>query len=193
MEKSAILSPDKAFRYLLVRRWDVTKPTAVVILLNPSTADATTDDATIRKLYGFAERLGWGGFSVVNLYAFRATKPAELKAAGWPVGEDTDLWIAAALRDPSVATVVCAWGANVERWPQVRRAAAVLEQVWKSGHTPMVFAWNEDKARVRKKTGGIAQPRHPLMLGYDEGVPLKAMPSRWPWNAQGVDGALMAG
>ena len=34
--------------------------------------------------------MGHGGLFIGNLYAFRATKPMDLRAAGYPVGPDND-------------------------------------------------------------------------------------------------------
>src|SRR5581483_9586135 len=78
------------------------------IMLNPSTADAETDDPTIRRCLGFAKAWGYGTLVVTNLFAYRATDPAELAKAGDPVGPDNDtrLWSEAQLSD----LVVCAWG-----------------------------------------------------------------------------------
>ena len=50
------------------------------IMLNPSTADDEFDDATIRRCVGFAKRWGFHGLVVTNLFAYRATKPSDLKA-----------------------------------------------------------------------------------------------------------------
>lgn len=58
MEKSAILSADRKYRYVLNRIWDETKSTVVFIGLNPSTADEETDDQTIRKCIGYAKKMG---------------------------------------------------------------------------------------------------------------------------------------
>lgn len=48
-------------------------------MLNPSTADASVDDATITRCIGFAKLWGYGGLYVGNLWAYRATDPKELK------------------------------------------------------------------------------------------------------------------
>lgn len=50
-------------------------------MLNPSTADETKDDPTIRRCIDFARRLGYGGLYAVNLYAWRARGPWELGKA----------------------------------------------------------------------------------------------------------------
>lgn len=83
--KGADISKCGRFRYRLWRWWDDQKPMACWIMLNPSTADASEDDPTIRKCIGFTKR--WdeaglyelGGIMVVNLFAFRATQPADLR------------------------------------------------------------------------------------------------------------------
>ena len=57
---SATISKDGLYRYSLERVWDPSKPTALFICLNPSTADAEIDDPTVRKMVGFAKRFGYG-------------------------------------------------------------------------------------------------------------------------------------
>ena len=56
----AIISACGQYRYHLWRRWDELLPTMVWVMLNPSTADATEDDPTIRRCIGFAKREGCG-------------------------------------------------------------------------------------------------------------------------------------
>lgn len=79
MYKSAALSEDRKHRYILKRIWDQALPRLVVIGLNPSTADETQDDPTIRKCIKFARREGLGGLLMLNLFSWRATDPKELK------------------------------------------------------------------------------------------------------------------
>ncbi|MRU25063.1 DUF1643 domain-containing protein, partial [Xylella fastidiosa subsp. multiplex] len=69
----------------------------------------TVDDRTIRRCVGFAHAAGFGSIAVVNLFAFRATKPADLARTGWQIGPDADIYIRSAL-DGSQAVCV-AWGA----------------------------------------------------------------------------------
>ena len=60
MDKDAILSADRKYRYVLTRIWDETKSTVVFIGLNPSIADEETDDQTIRKCIGYSKRWRYG-------------------------------------------------------------------------------------------------------------------------------------
>lgn len=87
----------------------------VFVMLNPSTADADLDDPTIRRCIGFArDTFKAGGLTVVNLFAWRATKPDELPAVGEAraVGIENDAEILRVLADTSVQAVVCAWGSH---------------------------------------------------------------------------------
>jgi hypothetical protein len=110
---NATISPCGKYRYWLERKWGPGTP-QVFVMLNPSTADASEDDPTIRRCMGFARREGAGGLIVVNLFGLRATDPKELDGARDRVGPDnaTNIGLAligaAATRRP----VICAWGAN---------------------------------------------------------------------------------
>jgi len=121
--RNAVLSADLVYRYTLERVWDVERRQAVFVGLNPSTADALTDDPTIRRCMGFAERWGFGGFHMVNLFAFRATDPAALieyaRARGDVVGPETDDYLREVLQT-TVGMVVAMWGAH----PSARRLQA---------------------------------------------------------------------
>jgi hypothetical protein len=116
-------------RYILRRNWGTRPPNerAIVnfIMLNPSTADDVSDDATIRRCVGFAKR--WGGFDglvVTNLFAYRATDPTELK---FLAARDAELAIGKEneehLRREAAAAqaVVCAWGNNCDAIPHRNR------------------------------------------------------------------------
>lgn len=101
MEKSAIISPCGQYRYRLERAWDRSFPAAVFVCLNPSIADATLDDPTLRKCVGFARRWGCGHLVLVNLFALRATDPREMKRHPSPVGPDNDRHIQEAVQPPA--------------------------------------------------------------------------------------------
>jgi len=86
------------------------------IMLNPSTADAEADDATIRRCLGFAGAWGCNRLIVVNLFSWRATTPEALRVSVEPVGPGNDEAILEAAEETVFANnpgpVVCAWGAN---------------------------------------------------------------------------------
>ncbi len=109
--KDAIFSPCKRYRYMLERSWSAQtsrKSTVAFIGLNPSTADATTDDPTIRKCIAFAQAWQFKKLLMVNLFGWRATNPNELLQATNPVGRQNDQYLdEAVLRS---ALVVACWG-----------------------------------------------------------------------------------
>jgi hypothetical protein len=112
--KGASISPCCQYRYTLTRRFSGDAREALFIMLNPSTADAIQDDPTIRRCLGFAAREGCGQLTVVNLFAFRATRPEDLIKAADPVGPVNDRYLADQIRThrESGGLIVAAWGAH---------------------------------------------------------------------------------
>ncbi len=78
-ENGAIFSPNKKYRYLLWKKWDKSKPTIMFIGLNPSKINREESNATIRRCFGFAKELGFGGCYVANLFGYITEKPKILK------------------------------------------------------------------------------------------------------------------
>lgn len=153
MISDAVISPCGRYRYSLVRAWGSGGRLARFVMLNPSTADATADDPTIRRCIGFARLWGLDGLAVVNLYALRSTDPAGLWAADVdPVGPDNDrhLWAAAVHASDAETPLVAAWGVNAK----ASRIEAVLD----------LPGMHRLQALGITKAG---QPRHPLYLRRD--------------------------
>ena len=147
LTRTALIDPSKCYRYELGRAW-ATGPRVAWLMLNPSTADALDDDATIRKCIGFSQRWGFGSLTVVNLFAWRSTDPKGLATARDPIGPENDLHIMTAAA--SAAALVVAWGGEpIAR----RRARDVLGMLSRRPVTHLGLT-----------AGG--QPRHPLMLAY---------------------------
>lgn len=112
--KSAVISECGTYRYMLTRTWGPSSWNRVCfVMLNPSTADATDDDPTIRRCIGFAQRWGYDSLSVVNQYAYRATHPLELTEVSDPIGPENSRWLEEALYRST--RVICAWGARGSR------------------------------------------------------------------------------
>ena len=93
MKSGASFSACQHYRYALWRVWDPDNPAILFISLNPSTADESKDDATIRRCLGFARLWGYGGMWMVNLFAYRATHPSVLKETQDPIGPENDAWL----------------------------------------------------------------------------------------------------
>lgn len=154
MIKSAgILGPH---RYWLTRVWDQSLEILVFAMLNPSTADADLDDATVRKCIGFARRLGFGGIHIVNLFAYRTRSPKKLR---FIVKTSDPMRSVGYLNDNFITqgvegrTVVRAWGGHGAHYPErVRTVNALIRRHARSVH------------HLGKTASG--QPRHPLMLAY---------------------------
>lgn len=148
LERDAVISDCGKYRYLLRRTWSHDHPRVLIIMLNPSTADAEIDDPTVRSCIRLCQWRRDGGFEIVNLFAFRATDPKELQTAPEPVGPRNDAVIEAAISRCDMA--ICAWGAYpgaVDRGQQVH---SILRQ-----RRPAVFCWGKTKAGA---------PKHPLYI-----------------------------
>lgn len=152
--KSAVISACGVFRYRLWRCWDSSLPSRrlLFVMLNPSTADADVDDPTIRRCVSFAQVHGFTMLEVVNLFAFRATKPAELASKAYQHGPDNDRHIAAAATD---AQGIClAWGAHGGRPAVEARVQLVLPIIRRHASVPLQCL----------SITSNGHPAHPLML-----------------------------
>lgn len=110
-EGAALFSPCRLYRYSLWRRWDApAKGYVMFVGLNPSTADENLDDPTIRRCIGFAKAWGYAGLCMTNLFAFRATKPSDMRLAHEPIGANNDVTLKRLAQEASV--IVAAWGTN---------------------------------------------------------------------------------
>lgn len=140
----AVLSQCRNYRYALSRVWDASHPYVLFIGLNPSTADETEDDPTIRRCIGFAKSWGYGGLVMANLFAWRATEPSDMKRQNDPLGEKNDYWLVELASHAGV--VVAAWGNDgcfKQRSSQIRALLPDLHYL---------------------KLNGTGEPAHPLYL-----------------------------
>lgn len=156
VHRAATLSACGAYRYILHRWWGDGARLGFV-MLNPSTADAEADDPTIRRCMGFARTLGYDGIRVLNLYAIRATKPADLWKAAEPTGgwRNDDL-LREVLLQSRRQPVIAAWGAHA-------KPARVAE----------FMSWPGSERVLALGLTKAGAPRHPLYLRADtQPVPL---------------------
>jgi len=151
MEKGAHISDCGSYRYNLYRCWDRSKPFMAFVMLNPSTADASEDDPTIRRCMSFAKRENCGGIEVVNLFAYRATDPKQMKSVIDPVGPENDAYLHEVAMDDN-KYIVCAWGAHGSHRGRDKEVLKLLDIGSTIRHLGLTKA---------------GQPKHPLYLKSD--------------------------
>ncbi|NBB37679.1 DUF1643 domain-containing protein [Sphingobium yanoikuyae] len=151
----AIISSCGQYRYRLERQTCPGDWKTAVIMVNPSTADAVQDDATIRKLIGFGHRNRWGRVIVGNLFAYRATDVRELGKAIDPIGPENDDHLMKIMAESD--QVIFAWGpiAKVPRKWRFRYLD-VAGIASRAGLEPMCIG----------PVAKCGHPKHPLMLSY---------------------------
>lgn len=140
---------DGPYRYRLTRTWDESLPTVCVSMLNPSKARWDETDPTDTRVRNFVSAWGYGGYTIVNLFAYAATDPKELDCGDIDrmIGPDNDGHIAAVAQ--AAGLVVAAWGASLPRGGEAR-VAKVLRLIGLPVH------------HLGLTNSG--QPRHPLYL-----------------------------
>lgn len=164
MPHTTIFSPCRKYRYTLWRDFhdgdfcfDTSSPSlgyVQFIGLNPSTADETKDDPTIRRCIQFAKDWGYGALCMTNLFAWRDTDPRKMKAVENPIGEnyqnDFHLYDLAS----KAGLVVCAWGRDGNHQGRGKFVIARLKEVAESKLHHLGL--NDD-----------GSPKHPLYLRSD--------------------------
>ncbi len=154
MRKRATLGGAGRYRYSLERAWDPAGPRALFVLLNPSTADASQDDPTLRRCLGFARTTGAGALEVVNLFALRASDPRGLRAVEDPLGPVNRRAQRRAVARADL--VILGWGATRFAEREAPRFLACLER-WRAAikAPPPVLCLGTTRSGA---------PRHPLYV-----------------------------
>lgn len=151
-------SPDKKYRWWLAREWDAARPRCCWVMLNPSTANAKKDDATIRRCVGFAQRWGYGAIDVVNLWGLRETNPKRLARL---YTSNADLqgpgWLRYFEKAYEAELAVFAWGSCLEYEIRAREVSLLIRSGRLAAGTkpPMCLGRTKD-----------GYPKHPVRLSY---------------------------
>lgn len=153
MTGEAVFDETRRYRYRLSREWLFGAGVCVFIMLNPSTADETVLDPTVRRCVNFAKRWGFRRLEVLNLFAWRSTDPRVLTKLDDPVGPENMRWILDVATRPTTAQVVCAWGKHGSVKKQGR---VVTEELTRLGVKLWCFG-----------TNGDGTPVHPLYQPND--------------------------
>ena len=141
----ATFSDCRKFRYSLWRLWDRRKNYVNFVCLNPSTADETHDDPTIRRCINFAQSWGYGGMYMTNIYAYRTTYPKELLSHSEVVGPENNKYLE--LVSLGAALTIAAWG---------NHGAVRGDNVLKILSRPHYLSMTK-----------LGEPSHPLYLNKD--------------------------
>jgi hypothetical protein len=138
----AEFSPCRKYRYALWRQWEDGKPLVMFIGLNPSKANETELDPTIKSVIRISKFNGYGGFYMMNCFPFVSTDPDELRDFGNTALNDHWLYTVAS----KCQDVVFAWG-----------AFKVVKDLGRDAELKGMFP--DAKALFVNKNGS---PKHPL-------------------------------
>jgi hypothetical protein len=156
---AATFSPCRTYRYTLTRSARIRhamKSTAVFCMLNPSTADETQDDPTIRRCRGYADAWDCNGVTILNVYAYRSTDPKALRQVADPVGVDNNYWLAKVAAE--AGDIVCAWGKHADRI----RVITVADILRRAGARLWCLGTNKDGSPVHP----LYQPRDAQLISW---------------------------
>lgn len=157
MKLNAIFDNTGNYRYLLSRVWDTSLPSLLYVMLNPSTADETTEDQTSRQCIHFAKEFKFGSFEVVNLYSLISTNPKVLKTTQLdPIGPETDRYILDAAQKAD--QIILAWGCNHFFGGRNEKVNEMLKS-----HGYDLYCLKKSK---------YGHPRHPSRLKHDIKQPI---------------------
>ncbi|SFB01567.1 hypothetical protein SAMN05421688_2394 [Poseidonocella pacifica] len=149
-QSTAIYSPCERYRYSLTRIWDERERRALFVMLNPSTATEIQNDPTVERCERRARALGFGSFTVTNIFAWRDTDPQAMRRAEDPVGPRNDDAIRAAAMEAD--QIIAAWGTH---GVHLGRGPAVANLLRETGRPLHHLGLTKD-----------GHPRHPLYIGY---------------------------
>lgn len=143
-QNGATFSECGKYRNELHRIWDETKPLAMCIGLNPSTANSEKNDPTIRILIDMLKILGYGGFYMLNIFTIISSKPEILLNPYMETEGGARFWIHK-IKDVCQDVIFC-WGDFKEAKP---RAAELKSQF------PEALCFDKSKSGA---------PIHPLAM-----------------------------
>ena len=152
--RTARFSPCRTWRYRLAQIWDESKDPLYWLMLNPSTADETQNDPTVERCERRARMWNYGGSVVLNIFAYRATAPKDMRAAPDPVGPENDKLIKELAAMSNRVTVIGGWG---EHGKHMERGEAIRT----------IFKEHDGRLQALK-INASGHPAHPLYIGYDK-------------------------
>jgi hypothetical protein len=148
----AVYSDCELYRYALTRVWDPAGTKVAFVMLNPSTATEVQNDPSVERCERRARTLGFGGFRVTNIFAWRDTHPRNMRAAKSPIGPKND----------AIIQETCAWADQViAAWGNhgayLNRGAQVTELLRTSSKPLLHLGLSKQ-----------GHPKHPLYIAYTQ-------------------------
>lgn len=143
----ALFSEDRKHRYALWRTWNKRGKTVLVVGLNPSTANQDQNDPTISRLMQTLSALGYGGFTMANLFTVISPSPEILLDPEVKKDEELDLGIIFGY-SIGVDDVIFGWGT----FDEAKERAQKLIDFYQNA---LCFGKNKD-----------GSPWHPMALMY---------------------------
>lgn len=155
-ESTAVFSDCENYRYALQKIWNPVGQLLIFIMLNPSTATELVNDPTIERCERRARQWGFAGIQILNLFAFRATLPENMKKQSDPVGPRNDAFIIEAIESAKdgKCKIVCGWGTH---GVHLSRDKEIYLMFNRAGLDPSALKWTKD-----------GHPQHPLYVSYNE-------------------------
>ena len=143
----AVFADDRTHRLYLWRRWNKQGPWVMFIGLNPSTADERLNDPTVRRCIGFAEKWGYGGIFMCNVFTLVSTDPEKLNV-------ETPIAMGAGLAMREIRSLcreaVAGWGNLIT---QVRQGEERVERIKRELSPLQCLGLTK-----------LGHPKHPLYL-----------------------------
>ncbi|MGB3291689.1 MAG: DUF1643 domain-containing protein [Phormidesmis sp.] len=162
LQRSAVFDVTGQYRYQLGRRWQPGEAEVAFIMLNPSRADASRDDPTLRACLQFAQHWDYASLSVVNLFSYRNPDPTLLRTAVDPVGPQNDEYVLKAV--VAAQQVVLAWG----NWGNLGGR----------DHTIFALLRPYQSKLYCLQINRSGQPRHPLYISRSRSLMPFHLPSK---------------
>ena len=168
LHKTAVISKCEKYRYKLTRTWDEDKGKVLFIMLNPSTANHIENDLTTIRCINFAEKWGYGGIMIGNIYPFRAKRPKDLRkwlndfiySDGHGATKTNEVHVKEMAEQADI--IVCAWGCNYKEgipdWIDELEVPLYYLELCKDGRTP------------KHPLGNLSKDLKPKMIDLDPTV-----------------------
>ena len=142
----AVVDHTRHYRFVLWRFWDE-RPRVLFIGLNPSTADEYHNDPTVHRLLAFANKWGYGGIYLCNVFSYRAKNPETLSEVEAIHSANIP---AIMMANKLTVMAVVAWGDGIEK---VKNGRSVAEHIKKLVEPAFCFGLTQK-----------GNPKHPLYL-----------------------------